>query len=344
MDAFKLWEEATAKLPESMAERLSLKKIEFDEDKHSGIITILFNKEKREYNLVNLSKASHNTISFLKLFRKDSRKLLVMAPVIYPNIGDELVNAGINYMDSLGNFYIVDEEIFLVHLGQKGATAVPKDKTNRIFTETGVKLLFGILNDPDFINLPYRQMAGAVNVSMASITVILNELLNTKYVHLGQRNKKILNHKKELLDRWAIAYKEQLKPKLLIGNYYSKFYKLSQDFKKIDLTEMKAAWGGEAAGNIYTNYLSPQKITLFVEDDDKKWMSAFKLIKANDKDEIEVLKQFWSDEFYQFTKVIDGKNAVPPILAYADLITSNDSRKVETAQKIFDEYIQFTDR
>lgn len=344
MDVFKLWEEATSKLPERMAGGLSLKGINFDADKHSGIITLSFNKNKRVYNLINLSKASHNIISFLKLLTKDSRKLLVMAPVIYPNIGEELVNAGINYVDSLGNFYIVDEDIFLVHLGQKGAASVPKEKTNRIFTEAGVKLLFGILNDPAFINLPYRQMSAAVNISMSSITVILKELMNSKYMHLAERNKKVLNHKKELLDRWAIAYKEQLKPKLLIGNYYTKSFKLPQDFKKIDIASLKAVWGGEAAGNLYSHYLSPQKITLFVDENEKNWMSTFRLIKATEESEIEVLRQFWNKDYLEFTKHIDGTYAVVPILAYADLITSNDSRKVETAQKIFDEYIQFTDR
>lgn len=71
-------------------------------------------------------------------------------------------------------------------------------------------------------------------------------------------------------------------------------------------------------------------------------MSALKLIPSDAQGEIEVLKYFWNKNHPIFASTIQLSEAVPPILAYAELVTSNDSRNIDTAQRIFDEYIQFT--
>jgi hypothetical protein len=48
---------------------------------------------------------------------------------------------------------------------------------------------------------------------------------------------------------------------------------------------------------------------------------------------IKTYKQFW-----QFNEGYD--NVVPPLLVYADLINTNDRRCTETAEKIYDEFLQ----
>ena len=48
---------------------------------------------------------------------------------------------------------------------------------------------------------------------------------------------------------------------------------------------------------------------------------------------IKVFKHFWIDEQ-------ENTNTVHPLLAYADLMNKGDRRCTETAQKIYDEYLQ----
>jgi hypothetical protein len=129
---------------------------------------------------------------------------------------------------------------------------------------------------------------------------VINEMLQSNYLHEGQNKRKIVSSKKELLARWAQAYRQQLKPKILIGNYTSKSIDLLRTFKKIDIKELNSEWGGEAAAN------------------------------------------FWDKNHPIFASTKKLPAAVSPILVYAELITSNDSRNIDTAQRIFDEYIQFT--
>ena len=48
---------------------------------------------------------------------------------------------------------------------------------------------------------------------------------------------------------------------------------------------------------------------------------------------MKVYKMFWKHDNNQ-------QNTVPPLLIYADLMNIGDGRTIETAQKIYDEYIQ----
>ncbi|MFX8351089.1 type IV toxin-antitoxin system AbiEi family antitoxin, partial [Acinetobacter baumannii] len=70
-----------------------------------------------------------------------------------------------------------------------------------------------------------------------------------------------LNNKKELLQRWMVAYEEKLKPALRVGPF--RFLK-EEDFihwKKIPLQNMKTWWGAEPAADLFTNYLKPGELT-----------------------------------------------------------------------------------
>ncbi len=58
-------------------------------------------------------------------------------------------------------------------------------------------------------------------------------------------------------------------------------------------------------------------------------MNELEIIKGN----VKAYQKFWMyDE--------ENNNIVPPLLAYADLINTNDRRCIETAQKIYDGLLQ----
>ena len=49
--------------------------------------------------------------------------------------------------------------------------------------------------------------------------------------------------------------------------------------------------------------------------------------------DVKIFKKFWENEDV-------NNNVVHPLLAYTDLINKGDRRCTETAQKIYDEYLQ----
>ena len=92
-------------------------------------------------------------------------------------------------------------------------------------------------------------------------------------------------------------------------------------------------WGGEAAGDLLTNFLRPAELTLYTTETRNELIKNYKLL-PDEKGNIKVYQKFWKEEDG------DDKAWVNPLLVYADLINKNDRRCTETAQKIYDEYLQ----
>jgi hypothetical protein len=70
-------------------------------------------------------------------------------------------------------------------------------------------------------------------------------------------------------------------------------------------------------------------------------MKKMSLVPVNDHQDLEVFRYFW-DKDHPLFKV--EPNLVPPLIVYAELIATGDSRNQETARKICDEYLQFIER
>ena len=344
MEILDLWNQAEYALSASL--EVSLGKPVLKATKGKGTIAFKVNGRTLSFNLLVLPQVTRNMLPFLSQLSEankaaQGKDLFILSKMIYSKIGSSLMEAGINFLDSSGNVYINSNQVSLLQLGQSSLSSGNSDPKSRLFAESGIKLLFGMMQNPELLNMTYREMALATNISAASATILVRELLNSKYA-FQSTNKRILTNKKELLDRWAIAYRDQLMPRIRVGDYLSLNKNLLKEFRRLKPQNWEALWGGDAAANLYTNYLSPVQLTLFVESENKTWMSPLKLLPDTENGNVEVFRIFWNQNHMAFDQLKRLPEAVPPLLVYAELITSDDSRKVETAQRIFDEYIQFT--
>ncbi|MBS1633282.1 MAG: hypothetical protein JST10_11995, partial [Bacteroidetes bacterium] len=72
--------------------------------------------------------------------------------------------------------------------------------------------------------------------------------------------------------------------------------------------------------------------TLYTIENRNELIKNYRLIPY-EKGNIKVYKKFWHLD--------DGPaQTVPPLLIYADLMNTNDRRCIETAQKIYDRFLQ----
>jgi hypothetical protein len=206
-----------------------------------------------------------------------------------------------------------------------------KETGNRAFTKTGLKVVFYFLLHEDEINLPYREIAKRTETALGNINYIINGLKETGFViKLNKDQYKVIN-KKSLLERWLTGYAEKLKPGLHIGNF--RFVKDEEflDWKALPVRDGKTFWGGEAAGSLLTTYLKPAELTLYTTETRNELIKHYRLI-PDEKGNVKTFKKFWQNG--------TTGNIVPPLLAYADLMITGDRRCLETAQKIYDEFLQ----
>ena len=103
-------------------------------------------------------------------------------------------------------------------------------------------------------------------------------------------------------------------------------------WKDLELDTTKTVWGGEPAAELLTNYLKPAEFTIYTGESRMELIKNYRLI-PDDKGNVEVYEKIWRNDG------LEHKTA-PPLVVYADLMENNDRRSIETAQKIYDEYLQ----
>ena len=259
-----------------------------------------------------------------------SEHILLIAQTIPTVLVDKFAKNGINTLDLAGNCRITTKE-FIINIEGKKITEksfIAYSNTSRLFHEVGLKIIFKLLENPDIVNRSYRQIRNFTNVSLGSVAIIINELIESGYI-LETKNGKSLKNKKELMKRWIFGYVEILKPKFYVGQMTFRDSKIKKEWYKITLPE-NSNWGGEPAANLHDGYLYPEQFIIYGG-------SIGQLVKAglrpDENGEILVY-----DKFY---KSNDSEILTPILLIYADLISSGNSRNIDAAQKILDNELQY---
>ena len=256
---------------------------------------------------------------------------MVVAEKIFPRLKEILRDKKIGYLDTAGNIYVHTNGNFVWIDGNKPIEQ-EKRVTNRAFTKTGLKTVFYLLLRDDAINMPYRKLADATDVALGNIKNVIEGLKDAGFILQINDNTLKLQNKKTLLERWLTGYRETLKPTLHIGTY--KFWNNDQflNWETLPIEIGETMWGGEAAGELLTNYLAPAHLTLYTNQK-TALVTKWKLI-PDENGNVHFYKKFWKD------KEMDKEKYAPPLLVYADLMLTDDPRCQETAEMIYEKYLK----
>lgn len=134
--------------------------------------------------------------------------------------------------------------------------------------------------------------------------------------------------------RWAEAYRGTLRPKLQLYTY--RFAQKESAANWRNQTVQGFYWGGETGAALLTNFLTPEKFTVYTNQHRTEVMRQLRLV-PDEQGPVEILQQFWPDDLPgQADRLVAS---APPLLIYADLITTLDSRNQEAAKRIKAEYL-----
>lgn len=296
-----------------------------------GILELKIDGKQLNFYTEVKKELRNQQLQKIAVLAQQFKPFIVIAERIFPNIKEELRKTNIAYLEGNGNIFVKNEGVF-IWIDTNKPIETTKEKTNRAFTKTGIKVVFHFLLNEELLKLPYREIADITETGLGNVTNVVNGLKEAGFLLKISKNDYRLNRKKELLEKWVTAYVERLKPVQEIGTF--RFLKIEEfnNWKKIKLKEGQTYWGGEPAGDILTNYLKPGILTLYTTETKTDLVKKYKLI-PDPGGNIKVYKKFWN---YNDT----NDNAVPPLLAYADLISTGDQRCIETAQKIYDELLK----
>ncbi len=274
----------------------------------------------------------------LSLTAEPDERLLI-ADYINPPLSARLKDANVQFIDAAGNAFICRPPLYVNIKGNRNSDEwKPERQTlGAAFKPTGLKVIFALIDDPELINAPYRRMANIAQVALGNIGWIIRDLTSLGFVEEGLNTKlKKIVRQDVLLKRWTEEYPMKLRPKLILGRYTTE----NPDwYADIDPVDYGAQWGGELAANKLTHYLTPKMYVVYLEREKlNDFLQSAKLKKMNttdiDKTEILVIEKFWKDSEKHV-----GKITVPPALIYADLVETGDTRNLEAAERILEQYL-----
>jgi hypothetical protein len=295
--------------------------IHFMFQENREIFSVQIKREIRQHQITQIIKLAQNNSNFM-----------VLAETIFPKIKDELRKHQIGYLDIAGNIYIQTNTHMIWIEGRK-QDKINSEKTNRAFKSAGLKVIYLLLTDDQAVNASQRITAEQAGMALGNVNYVLNELKLSGYILELNKKHFQLNNKKELLQKWMSSYEDKLKPSLHIGNFKFLNFENETNWRKLNLEPHQSFWGGEPAGALITKYLEPSVFTIYTEETRNDLIRKYQLV-PDPNGKIKIYKKFWKDlEGY-------SHNVVHSILAYTDLVNSGNSRCIETAHLIYDQYIQ----
>lgn len=293
-------------------------------EKLKGNLEITCNGQKQVFTVSIKQELRFHQLQQIEEDYNRNKNLMVVAAHIFPKIKEELRAKGIPYLEANGNIFIRNNQVYLLVDIHK-PIQLDKTKGNRAFTKTGLKVLLYLLQHKEALSLTQRELAEQTLVGLGNIPQILEGLKETNYLIPLNNKTYTWNNKEQLLEKWVAEYATVLRPKLI-----KERYTLKNDWRQIQLFATKTVWGGEPAADILTNFLRPEKFVVYSKENRTDLIRNYNFI-PDKQGEIEVLDLFW--------KHLD-RNVAPPLLIYAELLFEGGKRNKETAQKIYDEFIQ----
>lgn len=250
---------------------------------------------------------------------------LLVAPYITEATAERCRELHLPFIDEAGNAYLEAPGLFVYVTGKRRPIQTRAAPAFRALTPAGLRIVFALLNHSDLVTAPYREIAKLAKVALGTVGDVLIDLEERGHLAPEKPGPRRLLAPERLQEEWATHYPIKLRPKLNARRFTAP---TPDWWQNLDIRQYHAYWGGEIAAEKLTGYLKPARVTVYVEGKPDNLILANRL-RPDVNGEVEILEAFWAyDEAQQ------PNNVAPPLVVYADLMATTDSRNIETAKLI----------
>jgi len=262
-------------------------------------------------------------------FRTGIGEWLLVTRYVSGGQADELRALNLAFLDTAGNAFINQDGLYVFVKGQ-GAGRDRGPQTEGIFRPAELRVLFAFLCQKGLERATQEKIKQMTGVGLGTVNRLIRALELAGYILKLKGQDRRLVRKRELLEQWAVAYPQRLRPKQMIGRFQGP---REPWWNTVDLRAIGAQWGGEIAANYLTQYLKPQLVTLYAakQPDD---LIIKQRLRKDPQGEVDILRRFWN-----FATEGQRADVVPPLLVYADLLATQDQRNIQTARMVYEQFL-----
>jgi hypothetical protein len=266
--------------------------------------------------------------------------ILLVTPHLTSALAQACVRLDLQFIDMAGNLHLraPGQYVLVVGWGPNEQIRRLRRSGGQAVTSASVsalRMIFGLLCEPDLVNRPYREIAAAAGIALGTVGPVLDDLRERRLLtgKEGRHGRRLLDPD-ALRDEWLTNYPIRLRPKLKIQRFSAPD---PSWWESAEIPVGEGWWGGEVAVWKTSRQLRPSTQTLYVAPAARPDL-IFDLVKrhrlrADESGPLEILDTFWD-----FGEKTAHTTHVPPLLIYADLIRTREPRNLEAAALIREQW------
>ncbi|WP_206997133.1 type IV toxin-antitoxin system AbiEi family antitoxin [Trinickia mobilis] len=263
------------------------------------------------------------------------RPLMLVAPYIGPKLAEKLIEQNAPFLDAAGNVFVNEPECMIMITGRPKSRVTLATPSARATTPKGMQVTFILATRPALVAQSYRAIADASGVALNTVNQVVDDLITRGLVATKRNGERILPDWVRLVQEWVNLYPSRLRAKLGTRRYSS----ASRDWwRSFDFAEFGARLGGEAAADILTHELKAANVTLYAQGAITSRFMLKARLRPDEHGDVEILDAFWPAQSATAWEAHDPP-LVHPLLIYADLLASGDSRNASAAEQIYDKHL-----
>lgn len=267
---------------------------------------------------------------------------LILVDYVSGKNAEELRRHGLNYLDRLGNAWIMGQGL---HISVQGMTPTREKRTARTLKpRTGVRLVFLFLKYPAAVAWTYRRIAKEAGVSLGSVGQTVELLRQQDFLQAGADGTLRLGKVEELRRQWEGWYSERLRPTLDRGRFRitgaRSLEQLGEEVKNAGPSRGILV-GGELAAARLTGYLRPGSVALHINKGDTDAVARLLRLVPDKEGPVQLLEWIGAADRYEAGDA-EAWPLADPLLVRAELLTQSDERLRETARLIEERFLKRT--
>lgn len=265
----------------------------------------------------------------------DARPSILIAPYVPAELAARLIEQDIPFLDTAGNVYLVDPQATVMICGRPKPARTPRSQPSRATTPKGLAVIFALATRPGLVAQPLRAIAAASGVALGTVNLAMDDLIARGFVTQRRNGERAFSDWPRLVQEWVALYPSRLRAKLPSR----RFAALAPDWwRGFDFAAHDACVGGEPAADLLTHNLKPAAITVYTHGAPSNRLLLDARLRPDERGEVELVEAFWPP-----SPALDWREhdvpLVPPLLIYADLVSSADSRNLAAAAHIHERYL-----
>ncbi|EKS9796430.1 MULTISPECIES: type IV toxin-antitoxin system AbiEi family antitoxin [Burkholderia] len=260
------------------------------------------------------------------------RSLMLVAPYLSAELAAGLTDQGIPFLDTAGNACLTEPEATVMIAGRPKPARTPRRQASRATTPKGLAVMFALATQPGLVAQPYRAIAAASDVALGTVNLAMDDLIARGLVGQRRNGERLMPDWPRFVQEWVALYPSRLRAKLPSRRFAS----LAPDWwRGFDFAAFDARLGGEPAADLLTRDLKPAAITVYTHGTASNRLLLQGRLRPDERGDVEIVEAFWprSAELAWREQEVP---VVPPLLIYADLVASGDSRNLSIADRIHD--------